>query len=316
MNNTILNNKGYAYFTPIDVLDEHMPVDLYAKLRAPVLSSMVWMLNTQCINTATNVMFDLYREREEDMRNVALPEYIGTIVNLLDREEVYFGTKDENRECSIEGNENTLRLLLSLRPAMYKLATEAMTAADYKDASIDSFLEKERFSVRLLKSEPTDVSAEERALIMFDNKLLTSDPKELAYLIEEDIKTREAAKKQRAEEAVKLMPVKLEILRTVSKFTRDDVRFDQLPERVQKVLTQFLIDSIDRAKEDLRTRMAKRESLAYRTYSLAAHRAVQELEHVVATKFAEAGELENTSNAKQQDDVEKERRAKAFACVD
>ena len=110
-----LTTKGTTYYTPMDTIFEHLDPRVHARLASPVLQSMTWMLNTACTNVATSIMFDLYAARADEDKPTSLVDYSGNITDMLDRSEVYNGTSDEQRECEIESNENTLALLLGLR---------------------------------------------------------------------------------------------------------------------------------------------------------------------------------------------------------
>lgn len=310
-----MNTKGTTFFSPLDTIEEHLEVKVHARLGSPVMQSMTWMLNTACINAATTIMFDLYAARADEDKPRTLVEYAGSIAENLDRDEVYAGTKDDNRECEIESNENTLAMLLGIRQSWYDLTKKYMAAADMSDNAQSAWADKHKFSAMLVKGDNREVNSEEMALIKFDMTQLTTDPEELAQLIADKVKTVATVKEQSAAEKLKLAPVKLEILRTVGKHMKHEARFDQLPLRTQAMLTKFALTAINRPLDDLRTRMARRESLAYTHLSLAAIRAKRELEYVIKSKYNEVSELENTTSGVSHEKLDQARNEKSFACT-
>lgn len=310
-----MNTKGTTFFTPLDTIEEHLELKVHARLASPVLQSMTWMLNTACTNMATTIMFDLFAARTDEDKPKNLVAYAGNIVDILDRDEVYNGTLDEDRTCEIESNENTLAILLGLRKSWYDLTQAAMLANNSSDEAVNKWLEKNRFSVSLNKTDSKDIDSAQLDLIRFDVKQLTQDPAEIEEMMAEQVAMALIAKEQAATDTLKLAPIKLEILRTVGKHMKHDARFDQLPLRTQAMLTKFCVKSITNAKVDLRERMARREPVAYTHLSLAGTRATRELEYVINSKYNETSDLENNSTSTSHEKLDQARNEKRFACT-
>ena len=306
---------GTAFFTPMDVLDEHF--DVHPRLNARVTESMAWMMDTACINMATNIMFSLYKARPENDRPTNLVEYAGNIAEILDRNEIYEGTTDENRECSIESDENTLAMLLGLRTKWHDAAYKA-AAQDGREYDNDPAKPKGKFSARLAEKGNVEIDAHELAMVKYDVAKLCrpGDTEQYERLLKEQLSTLVERNTQIEEDRSTLAPVKMEILRTVGRHSKHDARFDQLPLRTQRMLTNFCVGAINRPLTDLRKQMARREPLAYTHMSDAAHDAIKALEYVMKHKFSDVAELEN-SNSRSHEKLDQARNEKrSFAEID
>ena len=77
-------------------------------------------------------------------------------------------------------------------------------------------------------------------------------------------------------------------------------KFEDLPMPIQKRLTVFAIGAIQRTKVDLAKRLSK-SPIAFGHMAEAAFQANATLEHVITTRFSDAGELENTASQVQID---------------
>lgn len=306
-------SKGTTYFTPLDTIDTHLDPKRFARLSSRVLDSMAWMIDSACINLARNIMWNTYKNRDDSLMPQTLVEWAGNFADVLDRDEIYNGTKDDNRLCEIESDENTLAMLLGLRVKWHDAAYHA-AADDGREYDNDPKKPKGKFSHRLAETGKTDIDAHELAMVKYDVRKLAKDEAHFQRLLADHLKTLEEGAKQAAEDRKLQAPIMLEILRVVGRHKKPDARFDQLPIKTQKMLTNFAIGAINRPKEDLRKQMARKEPLAYTHLSDAAWDAVQELEYVLRTKYAETGELENTGDMRNADDLGKARNEKSFAC--
>ena len=110
-----------------------------------------------------------------------------------------------------------------------------------------------------------------------------------------------------------LMPTVLEILRTVQTYAPSEARFDMLPLNKQKQLTAFALGAIDRTTIDMAKKM-KAQPIAFARAAEAARQAKIALNLVIANKYSDVGELENTSTPLSGVELEYGRHAKRVAC--
>jgi len=265
--------KGLSFFDPLDTLDETMGHQ--AELSSRVLDSMVWMMDTSCINQAKTILFNRFKNQQEED---ALPfaDFCQLVAEDIQHPSLY----------EEEGDESTLAILLSLQQQWHDAAATA-AARDDRDFNPKNLREQ----MESEKVKPADIGTRSNFKKIADLEA-NGDAAKAERLYKAYMEADELATTNRVESNKKLIPVVLEILRAAAGFINYTARFDELPVAKQKQLTVFTIGAIERSRTDLARRLA-RQPLTFGRVAEAAHDAQRELEKVVAVKFTDVGELEN-----------------------
>ena len=284
-------SSGTSFFDPIDLLEDHLgsrPV-----LHARVLESMVWMLDNSCISQARSILFERYKEVDHDAVD-AFNNFCQDVAENLDHESLYVD----------ESPEQTLAILLALRDQWHDAAARAAASddRDYKPKSLRQLMEDEKVK---LADVGTRVNYKKLAELEAGSDTAKAERLYASYMEADAI-----ASTQRVASNKALMPTILEVLRTAKRYALESSRFDQLPLPVQRRLTSFAVGVVDRCKLDVAKRLAK-QPIAFGHVAEAAHQATVALNHVITTKFSDAGEMENITS---QTEINIGRAAKRVAC--
>lgn len=285
--------SGTTYFDPIDLLEDKLGHQ--ANLHSRVLESMMWMIDTACINQARNILFTRYSEAEaEHTDDITFKGFCQCVAEDISHPSLY----------EVEGNESTLAILLALRKQWHDAAVSAFNAddRDYKGKSLREQMESE-------KAKPANIGTR----INF-KKIAElgahGDAAKATRLYDAYMEADALATANQVESRKSLMPTVLEILRAANMHAVDSSRFDELPYNVQRQLTTFVVGAIDRSRLDLAKRLAK-QPFAFGHMAEAAFEATEALNKVIKQKFNDTGELENVRS---QASLDHERGQKRVAC--
>jgi hypothetical protein len=283
--------SGTSFFDPIDLLEDHLGVR--PVLHARVLESMVWMIDNSCISQARSILFTRYAEVDHDAPD-AFSSFCQDVAENLDHESLY----------TDESPEQTLAILLALRDQWHDAAARAAAAddRDYKPKSLRQMMEEEKVK---LADVGTRVNYKKLAELEAGSDTAKAERLYNSYMEADAI-----ASTQRVSNNKALMPTILEVLRTAKRYALESSRFDHLPLSVQRRLTTFAVGVVDRCKLDVAKRLAK-QPIAFGHVAEAAHQATVALNHVIASKFSDAGEMENVTS---QTEINIGRNAKRVAC--
>lgn len=316
---------GTAYFDPLELLEDK--IGQQPMLHSRVLKSISWMIDNSCISQARTILFARYKDDDHEGITDPFGNFCQQIAADLSHESIYIE----------ESNEHTLALLLALRQQWHDAAGRAAAAddQDYNPKSLRELMIDEKPQTANVGTRHNyQTMAHDEAMVGYAEekaKAIKVDPvngaahfddmidAKIKRLIDIYLSSNIILQAQRAEGNKKLMPTILEILRTASRYASADVRFDHLPLSSQRRLTQFVVATVERMKVDLAQRLAN-QPLAFGRVSEAALNATTALNKVLATKFTEVGDLENTSL--NGEDLEMARRRehtakrKAIAAID
>ena len=293
---TALPITGTSFFDPIDTLEDTMgnqPV-----LHSRVLDSLVWMLDNSCISQARSIFFERYKECDHTSPN-AFDDFRQDVAENLDHPSLY----GEDNEGSPE---HTLSILMALRDQWHDAAARASAAddRDYKPKSLRELMASE-------KIKPADVGTRVNYRVIADAEGM-GDTAKADRLYASYMEADALGQAQRVDSNKALMPTVLEVLRTVKRYAAESSRFDHLPLVVQRRLTNFLLGAVARSRMDVAKRLSK-QPIAFGHANEAAHQATIALNHVLATKFSDAGEMENITS---QVAIDLGRNAKRVASID
>lgn len=289
---------GTSFFDPIDLLMDKLGNQpaLYSR----VMDSVVWMLDASCISGARNVLFTRYADTDKELGDT-FQDFCLNVHSELKHDSLYNLPEGE------EGNEQTLSILLGLRNDWHD-AAQAAAASDDRDYNPKSLREQ------LENEKPSKANLGTRVNYKLMAKLEAQGDGALEERLFNSMMEADTAKAiDRAHGNKELMPTVLEILRTVATFAPSGARFDHLPMRKQKQLTQFTLGAIDRTMTDLADRL-KKQPIAFARAAEAAFQAKAAINLVLKSKYHDIGELENTATPMSGIELKMERNAKRVAC--
>ena len=299
----LVPTKGHTYFDPMDTLEDTL--GLYPTLLSRVMSSMAWMVDNACIGQARTILFSRYSEQEQN-EHVTFDEFCQAISENLSHESLY--TTEVGPDDQGTSNERTLAILLSVRNQWHDAAARAASAddTDYKSKSLRQLIEAEKVSAPKLGACENfkDMAKAEGG----------DDEAEVKRIYDDLVMCNRLAGEQRIANNKALMGTTLEILRTVNGYAAEASRFDELPLPVQRRLTNSALGAITRTISDLATKMANKP-IEFTRNRKAGSAATAQLEHVLVTKYAETGELENVKS-QTQTDLDANAKRKAACSID
>ena len=293
---TAIPQSTYAFFDPLDTLDDTIGHE--AALHARVMNSMVWRLDSMCISQARTILFARYTNADKEI-DKPFETFCLDVHSQLKHESLY------NLASSEETNEQTLATLMALRQSWHDAAASAASRndQDYTAKTLRQLVEAE-------KAQPASIDTRTNFAAIAKAEA-NGDPIEEKLRLDAMMQSHIARSTKRAVGNRELIPVVLEILRTVSSYAPADARFDQLPARAQRSLTSFAITAIDRTRVEL----AERQSpTAFQRSDAAARKGLAAIDKVLTAKYHDTGELENTSSPLSGVELEHQRQQKRVAC--
>lgn len=294
-------NSNHAYFDPADLCMDYLAraPELYAK----VSSSMAWSIDNACINQARNILFTRFaaaQEQAENANDLVFADFCQNVAEDLAHESLY-------QPGEIDTPEYTLAILLAVREQWHDAAAAAAAAdnRDYNPKTLRELMDAEK---------PRDPDAGTIANHRLMIKLEANGDEALeARMLESVIAAEKIASINRVARGKPLRPVLLEVLRTVKTYgMQESARFDQLPTTVQRSLTTQILSALDRNANDLASRLA-RQPITFARMAECKYQCKEALQKVILSKFADTGELENTTSQVQ---IDMDRMAKRRACCD
>ena len=282
--------SGTSYFDPIDLLKDKMgdAPTLYAE----VMKSMIWRIDTACLNQSATVLFEKFKDINSE-EVVTFNEYLLHVAEYVAHDEWY----------EIDSNERTLAILLNIRKQWYDACQSAL-AADDKDFKPNSL----RVQLESQKAKMTDVGTRANYKIMAEADA-HGDAAEAELLYKSYLELDEVDAKNKVERAKPLIASKLVILHAAQAHSQDSFRFDHLPMNVQRSLTKFPLGAIDRVRKDL-ARFMSGQPFAFGRACSCAVKAKNALEKIIIKKYSDEGELENITSQVQ---IDMDRQAKRVA---
>lgn len=287
----------HRYFDPIDMLEDHLSARPAAYSR--LMNSASWMLDMACINAARNIVFTRYAESELDAQTEnRFGTFCQGVAEMLSHDSFY--------ECEEDTPEQTLATLLGISRNWHD-ATAAAYASDDKDYNPKSFDEL------LLSEKPRLADAGVRANYEMIAKVQSrGDAVKEAHLYKCLLEADHLSAVSRSDDNKKLIPVLSITLSTVGRYAPADARFDQLPMHNQRLLTQAVLKSFDRIQVDL-AKALKGQTIEFGHTLYAMSTCSEAIEHMLATKYSEASELESTGVPHAM--LSRQRQQKAAAAV-
>jgi hypothetical protein len=319
--NRITHSQGHTYFDPLDVLEDKL--GHHNVIYSRVLASMAWMIDSMSINAARTVLFARYKESEIEGDD-AFHKFCQQVGEDLRHESLYQGE---------ESNERTLGLLLALRNQWHDAAQSAYARddKDYNPKTLRELMQEEKpRAANVGARDNYRKMAHDEAMLGYQagrEKAIMADPVNGATKFDDAIKAKierlyesymqanVILSTQRAEGNKQLMPTVLEILRTAASYAEHDARFDQLPTRVQRQITEYTINTINRSKLDVANRLA-RQPIEFGRVSEAALDATEALNTVMREKYSEIGELEYAGMPASVDNFNREQKRRAAARIE
>lgn len=267
----------HNYFDPLDTLEDNL--GLHPVVHSRVLNSAAWMLDMSCINAARNILFTRYAEAEmegDDPFNV----FCQGVCDAISHESFYSGEEDTP--------EKVLATLLALREQWHDAAAAAYAAdnKDYNPKSLDDLLLSEK-----PRTADLGTRANYEAIARAEAR---GDEAKMKRFLDAFLEADRINALQRVDGNKKLIPTLSAILATVGRHAQASSRFDDLPVANQRKLTQAILKSFDRIKLDVAKALA-RETIMFGHVLEAMYQCTEALSKILATKYSEAGELENTA---------------------
>lgn len=313
--------QGHSYSDPLDVLEDKL--GWHAVIYSRVLNSMAWMIDSMCINQARTVLFNRYKEAEIEGDD-AFHRFCLQVADDLKHESLYVGE---------ESPERTLAILLNIRNQWHDTAQSAYAQEnrDYNPKSLrELMLEEKPRAPNLGARRNYERMAKDEAMLGYAEgkaKAIAEDPVNGAIKFDDSIKAKterlykiymeanEILSTQRTEGNKRLMPTVLEILRTAANYSEHGSRFDHLPLRVQRQITEYTINTINRSKLDVANRLAS-QPIEFGRVSEAALDATEALNKVMREKYSDVGELEYAGMPAAVDNFNREQKRRAAARID
>lgn len=274
------------YFTPLDVIDEHL--ELFPVMHSRVLPSLAWRLDSAVISQARNVLFSLYSEAEREGDN-PFDNFCQRVAADVDHASLY----------EDEGPCQTLAQLIALRPTWHDAAQMSLSAADkeYNPKSLDE---------QMLAEKPRTASIGARMnLELLAAKEARGDDAKKQRLVDAFMKRDEIQALERAKNNKHLIPTISLVIATAARHVPEHVRFDQLPKDVQRSFTRFAVDTIERTLERDVAKLSSVTTLEYGRIVDAAFAANDALREVLNGSLSDIGELEYAGNPPSVDQFER-----------
>lgn len=315
-------SHGHAYFDPLDTLEDKLGA--HNVIYSRTLNFMAWMIDNMTINQARTVLYSRYKEAEIEAAPGAFENFCQQVAEDLQHESLYQGE---------DSHERTLGLLLALRNQWHDAAQSAFARddKDYNPPSLRELMlnEKARTASVGVRNNYQRMAHDEAHLgyTVGKEKAVAADPVNGAAKFDDEVKAKadrlykayleadSIASLQRAENNKKLIPTLLEILRTASKYSEHDARFDHLPARVQRMITEQCINAVNRSKMDVASRLA-RQPIEFGRVSEAALDTTEALSLVIKTKYNDVGELEYAGMPAGVDKFNREQKRMEAARID
>lgn len=267
---------GTNYFDLREQLSWLLPTQL---MRARVLSSMAWRIDTQIISLARNLFYTLYKDTVETGTIDAFNEFINAVAEQRGSEENTYDIGYEN-----SGMFKTMVALLNSSHYWHDAAVESSAAAGvrYNPKPIHQLLAEEKpQTLSVLSAAKLNALAKAVSDGDAERELITAK-----LLIEKEAQRNEQSHAGRQ----KIMPAVMRIIESAnSKSPMNDISdepgFHTLPFAVQKQLIEFASKSIEMALTALATytSISTLEYAGMITEALAAQRALKVV--LTAPKF-------------------------------
>lgn len=289
-------STSFRYF---DVLDTLAKFEDTPEAFSPIMRSVIWSIDTACINAARNVLFALYKEAELNDSADPFGDFCQEVSEVVVADSWYYEDAGDNPV-------KELAMLLSIRNQWHDLgqAASAGDGRDYNPRSLRELLEAEK---------PQAVGVETREkLELLANRMAGGDETKAKLRLMQLVKREESLAVDRVNNGRKLVPTILAIIEAAGKHAEHDVRFDQLTLPIQRRLTRAAQQAVERAMVDV----SKRRSLSTISYMLIldVYDVVKvELEQVLATRLSDDDELENASAPMSYAALKHQRQQKAVA---
>lgn len=285
---------GTSFFDPIDVLEDHLGTQ--PTLHSRVLDSMAWMLDSSCISQARSILFERYKDVDHTEAD-AFNNFCQDVAENLDHPSLFAEDADGSPE-------HTLSVMLALRNHWHDAAARAASAdnRDYKGKSFRELMESEK-----VKTADIGTRVNYKKLAELEAR---GDTAKAERLYTSYMEADALASANRVDSNKALLPVVLEILRTVNRYAVESSRFDHLPLIVQRRLATFCVGAVDRSKLEVAKRLAK-QPIAFGHIAEAAFQATEALNLVIVNKYSDAGELENITS-QVQTNMDKAAKHKAY----
>lgn len=298
---SIAQPSNYAYFDPADLVSDYLV--RAPELHAKVSASMAWSIDNACINQARNVLFTRFaaaQEEAESASDVEFNDFCQEVAEDLAHESLYQPGESDPPEY-------ILAVLLAVREQWHDIAQSAAATdnRDYNPKSLRQLMESEK-----VREPDVGTIANHRLMIKLE---ANGDEALEARMLQAALAAERIAAENRVVRNKALQPVLLEILRTVKIYgVVENARFDQLPTRVQRSLTNQAINTLERSVADLASRLA-RQPIHFARTAEAKHQCKLALENIMATKFSDSAELESVTS---QTQIDMNRAAKKRAMCD
>lgn len=292
--------SNYAYFDPADLVNDYLT--RAPELHAKVSASMAWSIDNACINQARNVLFTRFAaaQEAEGASDVEFDDFCQGVAEDLAHESLY-------QPGEFDPPEYILAVLLAVREQWHDYAQSAAATdnRDYDPKTLRQLMESEK-----VREPDVGTIANHRLMIKLE---ANGDETLEARMLQSALTAERIAAENRVIRNKALHPVLLEILRTAKIYgVVENARFDQLPVRVQRSLTNQAINTLERSIADLASRLARRPIDFARTAE-SKHRCKLALENIMSTKFSDSTELESVTS---QTQIDMNRMAKKRAMCD